>query len=539
MFDIVISVLGSANTMKKAYQNVAALFTGDKQKKLLEQVSQDMKLVVERLDDNLLWAAGLETVKDVTKSRQETIDDKREVRSFLSPLGRAMDQELLSSAVILTPERLKAAFQKNPWDFLEDVRPLAFTGDQAPMGKLPVMFESQGAFYVGWSKPLVLEMTFDCAVTPDPAAVGDAEVDAEADSGTVKSKKERTGLFSFRSADNRRARKAKWEERQKQMEADYHQAILFDDNPDLRTAEKIKIWELFLSEFAAENPFSDRGEPLRIEARKRLSERRAEAGWKEHEQAMKAAFQAAMETDEDNETDTGIKIAAWDDFLYTYHEKNPYSDTDVSLREIARKRRDERIERNEWDRRQSAMETAFREVMEMESDTGVSLADKIAAWNRFLAEHSAKNPYSDRDESLRTEAKRRLLHLNAQSDADAQKDQLDRLKQTIARTDGSIHRSLMGCTIASILAAAALWLEIRRFFPAVGVFFGCSFLLDRLVKNYWRNVLQNEFWKHAPREADRAEIRKFIRRRTWRDDEAREIVESVLDRMTQPGAGDR
>ncbi len=178
MIETVLSLFGAANTSAEFYRNVSALWKGDDSERLLEQLvdhNRAMREGIERLSDSILYAPNLEAVTDITQGRQRRVDDLRELRQSLEPVQRALGgEDLLSSAMILTPERMQQALAKNPWEVLMDVRPLDFFSTEIPPEGMPVQFEHNGVRYMGWQMRGALPMLFDCDVTPPGAEAGPA-----------------------------------------------------------------------------------------------------------------------------------------------------------------------------------------------------------------------------------------------------------------------------------------------------------------------------------------------------------------------------
>jgi len=118
---------------------------------------------IERLADNILYAPNLKAVRNTNVPRQRYLDDLREVRASLEPVQQAMGGEILSSAIILTPERMQKSLAKNPWEVLVDVRPVhLFSVKRMPPEGMPVMFEHSGVRYMGWQVRGTIAVLFDC-----------------------------------------------------------------------------------------------------------------------------------------------------------------------------------------------------------------------------------------------------------------------------------------------------------------------------------------------------------------------------------------
>ena len=102
MLGNLISIMEGLNTAHDFYKRVSGLIKGDKNKttQYLEQMNNNLggiKLQFERLADNILYTPTLQSVQDVTQSRQRTIDNLRHVRASLEPVQKAAGEEILST----------------------------------------------------------------------------------------------------------------------------------------------------------------------------------------------------------------------------------------------------------------------------------------------------------------------------------------------------------------------------------------------------------------------------------------------------------
>jgi len=143
------------------YKNVSGFFKGDEKVLCLEQMNQHLGKV-ERLSDKILYAPNMELVLDVTKTRQQKIEDLREIRACLEPVQRALGDEILSSAMILTPEKMRKAMVANPWEVLENICPLNRAHPDPNINRVPILFEDSGVPYIGWQLRGTLPILFDC-----------------------------------------------------------------------------------------------------------------------------------------------------------------------------------------------------------------------------------------------------------------------------------------------------------------------------------------------------------------------------------------
>jgi Pyruvate/2-oxoacid:ferredoxin oxidoreductase delta subunit len=165
MLETIISVAGAINTAASLYETVSTVFTGNKTEQHLQQLSQQLnttQLQVESLSDSIRYVPELQGVRDVTKSRQEIVDDLRQVRSHLEPVQRALEEDIVSSAMIWIPDKMKTAMVRNSWEVLLEIRPASLATRPTNSDLMPVMFEREGTQYIGWQLRGTLPMLFDC-----------------------------------------------------------------------------------------------------------------------------------------------------------------------------------------------------------------------------------------------------------------------------------------------------------------------------------------------------------------------------------------
>jgi formylglycine-generating enzyme required for sulfatase activity len=160
MFETFISLLGTANTIHDSYNKISGIFRS-KDNYHIEYLDR-IATGIERLSDNILYAPNMETVKDITINRQRKIDNFREVKQSLEPVQRAVGSEILSSAIILTPDKMQIAMQKSPWEVLDDIRPVNLSNYPNNPDLIPIVFEHSSVQYVGWLRRGLLPMVFDC-----------------------------------------------------------------------------------------------------------------------------------------------------------------------------------------------------------------------------------------------------------------------------------------------------------------------------------------------------------------------------------------
>jgi len=155
--DTLISIGQGISIGIDVYKNVSTIIKGDK----IKQFDQDSS-EIERLSDNILYAPNLHILQDVTKREQRYVEDLREVRESLEQVQQAFGEQILSSAMILTPEKMQKAISNSPWDALLDVRPINVVSEPSNSDMIPVLFYHNEMPFIGWQTSSSLPNLFNC-----------------------------------------------------------------------------------------------------------------------------------------------------------------------------------------------------------------------------------------------------------------------------------------------------------------------------------------------------------------------------------------
>ncbi|MEJ2124859.1 MAG: hypothetical protein P8Y47_08625 [Alphaproteobacteria bacterium] len=163
MFSIgtILSIVGGVSeaiSIAKLFGSTLA--KGDDSKRVLNELG-GMRTEIKRLSDNILYAPSVEGLRDTTGAAHRPID-LRDVRSSLEPVQAALGEEIVSSGLIATPDKMECAMLANPWAVLEDIRPQHLAVRPSNPDKAPVLFEHNGVRYIGWQMRGALPQLFDC-----------------------------------------------------------------------------------------------------------------------------------------------------------------------------------------------------------------------------------------------------------------------------------------------------------------------------------------------------------------------------------------
>jgi formylglycine-generating enzyme required for sulfatase activity len=167
MLETALTILEAATTGHDVYKCLNSLIFGDKKQQLLEQLATDMKdikLHIEQLSDTILYAVNLDGVR--AAEQQQYINNLREIRQLLAPIQQASQQPLLASAMIAAPRPLEAL--KQPRQVLTFISPLEYV--VIPVvdnwDGVPVVFQENGEYFVGWQLPAHLSEHLGCEYLP-------------------------------------------------------------------------------------------------------------------------------------------------------------------------------------------------------------------------------------------------------------------------------------------------------------------------------------------------------------------------------------
>ncbi len=171
--DRILSVgswISSAKDLHDKYKTLCAIHHG-------ETAFQKLDQKIERIAERILYAPDLQVVIDTNQTTQQVYRDHKQIHDALEPVQRALNQDILSSAMILTPEKMQQALITNPFEVLCDPRPLNFFDrSRMPPEGVPVLFEIDGTKYLGWQLRGTLPFLFNCRyddlwIPPTPSII--------------------------------------------------------------------------------------------------------------------------------------------------------------------------------------------------------------------------------------------------------------------------------------------------------------------------------------------------------------------------------
>jgi hypothetical protein len=156
----ILSIVGGISDMVSVYKFGSTLAKGYEAKRVLGAL-EHLNAKFERLHDHILYAPEIDGLRDTTGAAKKPID-LRDVRASLEPVQAALGEDIVSSALITTPDKMERAMIANPWAVLEDIRPQHLAVCPSNPDKVPVLFEHNGVRYIGWQMRGTLPILFDC-----------------------------------------------------------------------------------------------------------------------------------------------------------------------------------------------------------------------------------------------------------------------------------------------------------------------------------------------------------------------------------------
>jgi len=146
------------------YKTVGALLRGTEINRF-ERTQQTLNIrsqLMERLGDNILYAPNIYVVQDLNRlSKQQRVEELREVKMTLEPVQRAVGSEILSSAMIVAPDRMRNAMKKSPWEVLTHISPIVHPSVPSDPHLVPVLFRYDNTQFLGWQTSGILPTLFD------------------------------------------------------------------------------------------------------------------------------------------------------------------------------------------------------------------------------------------------------------------------------------------------------------------------------------------------------------------------------------------
>jgi len=151
----ILSLLEGFSIASEAYKHFSTLVFGDKQEEYLKQIAADVrdtKTHIERLSDTILYAVNLDGVQMMGENNRY-INNLKIIHQILEPLQKAVNQPILSSALVTAPPQIA---EQRFYGIVRDISPYPHIVRPLAEGIIPVLFVNEGKAYVGWQYPAKL-----------------------------------------------------------------------------------------------------------------------------------------------------------------------------------------------------------------------------------------------------------------------------------------------------------------------------------------------------------------------------------------------
>ena len=143
-----LAILGHLASLTGLHSFIGGFYTGRKINEISALVKAN-NAEIKKLADKLYYAESVEEVVP-SEGRIQRVERLSDVQQLLSPLQGALGDDLLSTAMITTPERLAQEMGKDPWEVLINIKPLSQVVQPAQPSLIPIVFSHEHEFYVGW-----------------------------------------------------------------------------------------------------------------------------------------------------------------------------------------------------------------------------------------------------------------------------------------------------------------------------------------------------------------------------------------------------
>ncbi|MET4483435.1 hypothetical protein [Bradyrhizobium sp. F1.13.3] len=148
MIETLLAVLGAAGNVGSTYSAISGVATGRSLDRIVDLLERNHRQLV-KLGDGILYSPLSHNV--AFQSRAEEITELRRIRELLVPV-HVVFSNIISTAVLRTPDRLRHQFEHDAWNCLYDIRPFTITSFDRESSEVPLLFECDGQMYVGWQK---------------------------------------------------------------------------------------------------------------------------------------------------------------------------------------------------------------------------------------------------------------------------------------------------------------------------------------------------------------------------------------------------
>ena len=156
-----LAVLSAASQAATVHGWFSGLKAGNHFDQALKELKQT-RCSIERLSDNILYTPSIQEVHYANGDDPAALSDPRQLTACLTPIQKALDGQLLSTAALPTPKKLNREFYQNPWNVLIEITPINRFRRPTNPSLIPIVFFDNNTHYVGWQTNGILRSALDC-----------------------------------------------------------------------------------------------------------------------------------------------------------------------------------------------------------------------------------------------------------------------------------------------------------------------------------------------------------------------------------------
>ena len=152
----------------KKFEYICAVLKGE----VLEQyLAENPKVDLYEISEDILYNPNYYALYDNSTKTIPIFQDIEMIKEQLAPLQKELNEKILCSTLIHTPEKLKNALKENPRAHLKKVRSSNIASPPESEEFLPIYFQDFGDHLLGWQHPAILLQQYDLAYGIDPKSL--------------------------------------------------------------------------------------------------------------------------------------------------------------------------------------------------------------------------------------------------------------------------------------------------------------------------------------------------------------------------------
>ena len=139
---------------------VGSLRTGPERNRLLDELAK-ANIKLEKISEDIFYSPAVREIENARDDINTVMGDIRELKNQLEPVARTLNQCIVTSDMLATPDKMGELMKANPWSVLDNIRPVTLVTPHSNPEMLPVMFEYEGTRYIGWQMKGAVQNLFD------------------------------------------------------------------------------------------------------------------------------------------------------------------------------------------------------------------------------------------------------------------------------------------------------------------------------------------------------------------------------------------